>query len=253
MARNHSFYGIILLLACLCSSAMGENKPLIFISARNDTNAGYLWLKLVYDEAFRRLGRQYQVETFPDKRGELLLSQGEVDGDLARSEQFIERNPSLILVPVAVAWTNFTAFSVKEGLKLQRWEDLTADNLKVEYRRGAALAESRLVAIIKPENLSIANDWETGIRKLLAGRTDVYVDAEVDVLSLLASGAFPEGQVKVAGVLEKVDGYPVLHPKNADLAKPLEAVLRSMADEGLIEVYRLQAMAQASRVQSSKP
>lgn len=219
-----------------------EEAPLVFINARGEHNSGYQWLQLVYDEAFKRLGKEYEVSIYPDKRGELLLAQGIVDGDLARTEDFIVLHPNLILVPVAVAWSNVAAFTTREDLVLQQWEDLALYDLKVEYRRGAVLAETRLVPLIKPENLSIANDWETGIRKLLAGRTDVYVDIEVDVISLLASGAFPNTNLKMAGVLEKVYGYPILHPKNAALAKPLEKVLGSMTREGLIESYRRQAL-----------
>lgn len=242
MAKIRGFFGVLLVLVSLCFGVRSEETPLVFINARDEHNSGYQWLQLVYDEAFKRLGKDYEVRIYPDKRGELLLVQGIVDGDLARTKDFIVLHPNLILVPVAVAWTNVAAFTTREDLVLQQWEDLALYDLRVEYRRGSVLAETRLVPIIKPENLSIANDWETGIRKLLAGRTDVYVDMEVDVMSLLASGAFPHANLKMAGILEKVYGYPILHPKNAALAKPLEKVLGSMTREGLIECYRRQAL-----------
>ncbi|WP_372869906.1 substrate-binding periplasmic protein [Shewanella sp.] len=242
MKRYHWLFWITLVYVGFGIGVRASDQPLIFTNSRDEDKSAFRWLSLVYDEAFKRMNLQYEIQRFPEKRGEMLLLQGKVDGELARTEVFVERHPDLILVPVAVAWSDMVAYTLQKDLQVHSWEELAQLDLKVEYRRGVLLAESRLTPLIKPGHLSAANDWETGLKRLVAGRTDVFIDIEIDVGSVLEQGEFYGLTLYKAGALENVYGYPILHSKNASLAVPFEAVLRQMTEDGLIEKFRQQSL-----------
>lgn len=104
------------------------------------------------------------------------------------------------------------------------------------------MCENTLKPLVTADRLSDVTTEDQGLKKLLAGRTDLYCDIDLYVLQLLNSPEF-KGATKIRKVFDlgkSVPTYPYLHKKHAELAPRMAVVLRKMKEEGLIESYRRQ-------------
>lgn len=79
------------------------------------------------------------------------------------------------------------------------------------------------------------------MKKLMAGRTDIYVDLDIDLVEILRSPEFIQSDIHIAGVVEEVVAHSYLHKRYASLAPKLSAILKDMKQDGLIEKYRIMA------------
>lgn len=245
--------GIVLGVICLCQSAIAaeagrETQPVIHLVSSMDTRLSPLgrWLELVYREAFSRLGYRLDYQGYPGGRAPLLAERGEVDGEIHRAAEYLHQTANLIRVPEPHFQVSYVAYAVKPGLAVQGWLGLgQLPGLRVEYRRGAKHAETMLNEMIKPESLDNIATTEQGLRKLVVGRSDIFVEQELvlePMLARLRQRSHEFDDVYRAGLLESVDTYAYLYKEHAALARQLADTLRAMKQEGLIERYRLQAI-----------
>lgn len=202
---------------------------------------GYRYSRLIYDEAFKRLGIAFELSAFTLARRSALIEQGAIDGEASRIYSYADAHPELIRVEESVMDFTFSLFSTNPALRAKSLEELPADTL-AEYRRGILLCENMLKKTIPAERLSSIVNTEQGIRKLLAKRSDVYCDIDAYVNETLLSGEFKgAGNVRKLFDLASVPTYPYLFKKHVDLAPRLAATLKKMKGEGLMERYRIEA------------
>ena len=203
---------------------------------------GSSWSLRIYKEAFKRLGIPLETRFYPLARRAAMVDEGIIDGDAARVHAYGAAHPNLVRVEESVMDMSFALFTANSTLQLKRLEDLAASNLLAEYRRGILLCENTLKQFQPPERLSDVTSEQQGLKKLLAGRTDVYCEIESVVKQGLAT---PElaGATGIRKLFEigHLPTYPYFHKKRADLAQRLAAVLKQMKSEGLIDSFRLQA------------
>jgi hypothetical protein len=93
---------------------------------------------------------------------------------------------------------------------------------------------------VAPDKLSEVNEVIQGLKKLHAGRTDVFVIPSNMVDPLLATDP-SYSSIRKAGIMEVVHMYPYLHKTYADLAPKLAEALKAIKEEGLIEQFQGQA------------
>ena len=210
-----------------------DEHPTIFGSA---------WSLRIYAEAFRRLGIRWEPGFYPLARRTALMDAGTIDGDAARVQGYGSAHPNLVRVEESVMDFGFALYTASPTLKLQRLEDLPNSPYLAEYRRGILLCERKLKELVVPKNLSDITSEAQGLKKLLAGRTDLYCELDTVVQQALSSPEF-KGVANIRKVIGigSLPTYPYLHKKHAALAPRLAAVLRQMKAEGLIETYRIQA------------
>ncbi len=235
--------------------AFGQAPPVApepFVMAADVQPESYLfkWARLIYAEAFRRLGLPLEMVSVPLPRRAALVEEGVIDGEAARVYAFADAHPELIRVEESVIDFTFSLFSANSGLSATKLEELPPDAI-VEYRRGILMCESTLKKTIPPERLSSIVSTEQGIKKLQAGRSDVYCD-----IDLYVEEALQTPELKGAkGVRKLFDfaflpTYPYLYKKkHAGLAPRLAATLKQMKAEGLIAAY----FRQAQREGAGKP
>ena len=225
------------------AAAQSADRQIVMVFAYPNTDFYGKWTELLYTEAFRRLNMELVMKSYPGERAAMMVSEGRVDGDLGRAPAFHEAYPQLIKVEEAPAFLKLMAFVTDPAIQVDGWESLRDTAYRVEYVRGTAAAEAMLPSLVKPENLSVINHWRLALRKLMAGRTDIYIEFEGTVLQNLAGdGEFKDADIRIAGVLLEVPVQAYLIPKHAELAPQLSAVLKAMKDEGLIERYRQMAL-----------
>jgi ABC-type amino acid transport substrate-binding protein len=221
-----------------------QNKTLVMACAvSNDTFEGRV-LDLVYREAFRRLGVDFEYRHYPAKRASLMADEGRVDGELARVYAYEQQHPELIRVEEALFSTRFVAVASTPEIKLDGWESLRGTTYRVEYVRGHQRAHDRLIEVVEPGRLSAISSWRQGLKKLILGRTDVFVDSEFVINNLLKQEEFQSANLMVVGVMEEISLHAYLHKRHAPLAAQLSAVLKDIKSEGLIEQYATLARAE---------
>lgn len=215
--------------------------PFIF-GANAEPNAfAVRWATLILNEAFRRLGMTMQMVHYPLTRYAAMLDSGEIDGDPSRIYDYGAAHPALIRVEESIIDMGFVMYAAKPDIRLKSLEQLRTSGWAVEYQRGVLYCENKLKEVVPPDALSNISSGEQGLRKLLAGRTDVFCDLETSMRRYLNSPEFKdEMRLRKVFHLATLPTYPYLHPKHAALAPRLAAVLKQLKKEGLVEAYRQQ-------------
>lgn len=217
-------------------------KPFVMAADGDETTYGSRWVALIYREAFKRLGIPFQLEHYTLARRAALVEDGLADGETSRIFSYGNNRPYLVRVEESLIDLGFSLYTANPALRLERIEDLKSSNYMVEYRRGILICETALKQVVAAERISDVTTQQQGLRKLIAGRTDLYCDIDVYVLQELQLPEFKgvKNVRKVIGIGKAVPTYPYLHKKHAELAPRLAAVLKQMKAEGLIEAYRVQ-------------
>jgi ABC-type amino acid transport substrate-binding protein len=216
-------------------------EKLVLAGAGDDGSYFGRLINLIYAEAFHRTGVQ-EIETvvYPLKRAAVMANSGDIDGELLRTMQYADSAPNLIRVEESPISIMFSACAADPTIKVDNWESLKGSNLRVDYRRGAVQIQMQLAQYLPQENISEVNDPLNAMKKLLAGRSDLYVDADEGIQPLLQTDEF-KGKIHHAGVIQEIPLYAYLHNKHADLVPKLEAALKAMKEEGLIEELKAKA------------
>lgn len=200
------------------------------------------WLRLIYFEAFKRLGLPLDFAVFPTVRLGVEADEGRIDGEAVRVHAYADAHPNLVRVEESVLNVDFLLYTANPVLHLGGLEDLPASGLLGEYRRGVLLCERTLKKWLPAAQVSDVASTEQGLKKLLARRTDLFCELDNAMLTVQAAPEF-RGAAKIRKLVNlnsTLPLYPYLHKKNAALAPRLAAILQQMKSEGLIERYRIE-------------
>lgn len=237
---------LLALLGLSAAPAMSQGstapvKRFVMTADGEPSTYGSLWVSLIYTEAFKRLGIPFHLEHYSLARRAALVDEGIADGETSRVYSYGNTRPNLVRVEESLIDLVFAFFTANPAVRLERIDDLRASNYQVEYRRGILLCETTVKGVATPERISDVLTQGQGLKKLIAGRTDLYCDLEAYVLQELQLPEFKGANVrKVVSIGKAVPTYPYLNKKHAELALRLAAVIKQMKAEGLIEAYRLQ-------------
>jgi hypothetical protein len=199
------------------------------------------WFIKIYAEALRRMDITLRYRVLPPTRASLYSDEGTVDGELSRVEDYNLEHPNLVRVDEPHLFSVFSAFATDPTITLDGWQSLTNTNDAVEYRRGIKQCAQNLTPIIPPERLSEIHSIEAGVRKLVMGRTDIFIEPEDGVFDFLRTQEFQRisngRTIYKVGVMEKTTSHLWLHKKHSDLVPQLSSILSDMKKEGLFELY----------------
>lgn len=226
----------------LGQTAPAAAKPFVWAVDGDPATYGSRWVTLIYTEAFKRLGIPMRMEHYTLARRAALVEEGIVDGETSRVYGYGDTRSNLVRVEESLIDLSFALYAANPAVRLERIEDLRGTNYLVEYRRGILLCEKTLKPLVPAERVSDVPTQQQGLKKLIAGRTDLYCDLEAYVRQELDTPEFKGTTTvrKVAAVGKAVPTYPFINKRHAELAPRLAAVLKQMKAEGLIETYRLQ-------------
>ena len=217
-----------------------ENEIEIVTYKLRDSPTGK-FLDLVYTEAFKRLGKTFIYKEFPAKRSSYMLNLKIADGELSRIYSFNDAHPNAIRVEEPHWESQFIAVAADPSIHLNGWESLRGTDYRVDYKRGIKGCEVNLPKVVPPENLEVVNEVYQGLGKILAGRTDIFVGAEWNIVSLLESAKFKNSKLRRVGVMEIFTAHMFLLKKHKELTLKLSDVLKDMKREGFFEKYREKA------------
>ena len=191
----------------------------------------------VYHEAFARLGLEYEVCILPANRALFLANIGKIDGLVHRVASFQRHYPTLVQVDESVVTVDIAVYGVAQDLRIDSWEDLARAGRRTSYLRSVRFVSDQIAANMPGERVEAVNSRASGLRKLLAGRADLYVDIKEAVDELLASEFSGRNIVRV-GTIDQLMLYPYLAAHRASLAPRLAETLRQMKLDGTIDSLR---------------
>lgn len=216
-------------------------RPIVLAADGDAMTFGSRWVRLIYDEAFKRLGIPFQLEHYTLARRAALVEEGYIDGETSRIHSYGDTRPHLVRVEESLIDLSFALYTANPAVHLKSVENLRSSDYRVEFRRGILICENNLRPVVAAERLSDVLTTEQGLKKLVAKRADLYCDIDVYVLQGLQSPDIKGAAVrKVVSIGKAVPTYPYLNKKHAVLAPRLAAVLRQMKAEGLVDAYRVQ-------------
>lgn len=242
--------GLLLALLPLPDAARAAPPaPFVMGTDADEATLHGKWFRRIYAEAFRRLDIPLEFAVYPLARLGVLADQGDIDGEALRVHGYGAAHPNLVRVEESAIENRLALYTANPALSLNRLEDLASSRLTVEYRRGVAICLKFLGPLFPPERIADVTTTGQGLRKLVAGRMDLYCDFDLAVQSALYSHELADlGPFRKAIDLgEPIPLYPYLHRKNAALAPRLADTLGKMKAEGLIERYRIEAEKEPGR------
>lgn len=244
---------IALIIACLLLPSIAQckenisppQKPFVLAMIRPETDFLGKWWRLIYTEMFRRLGVPVEFRDYPSIRASAEIDEGRVDGEPGRIKEYLGSHPNLIYIDEPLFALNFTAFAVSPSIpRFKSWKDLKGSPYRVAFNRGIKICEINLPRVVPSEKLTSVTDPVQGIKQLIAGHIDIYIDQESGILTLLREPQFQNVPVRKVGVMAKAFVYPYIHRKHADLAPKMQSILKAMKKEGLVERYHKQVQKQ---------
>ncbi|NJL60280.1 MAG: transporter substrate-binding domain-containing protein [Desulfobacteraceae bacterium] len=226
----------------ICQEIAPDLKDNTFAMAFIRPETQYLgkWQRLIYTEVFRRLGIKVEFRLYSPKRASIEADAGSVDGEASRIAEYAAAHPELIRVEEVLFTSNYSAFTAKDSIpQMKGWESFKGTNYRVAYRMGIRLCEKNLSKFVSRENLSEIVEPPSALKQLIADRTDVFVDEESTILTLVQTPEFKYGKIRLVGVMESIANYPYVHKKHASLTPQMAEIIKAMKAEGLIEQYRM--------------
>ncbi|WGG49067.1 hypothetical protein [Rugamonas sp. DEMB1] len=252
-----TLYSSLLALLITCQhGAAGATEPqkkiVLVASAEVQTSLQGVWLGLIYDEAFHRLGYGFELLGVPAKRASALADHGQVDGEISRAANYGHAHPNMVLVSVSPVSAQLAAFAIQPLAMQDGWDSLPRASLRIEYRAGVATSEEELSRRIDSAYLSSVSSTVLGLRKLTFARSDIYIDSEEAVEQATLKPEFQSTKIHKVALMTSLPVHAFLHKKNAALAAPLAAMLATMKREGRIEAHRRQALLQISKAENKE-
>jgi ABC-type amino acid transport substrate-binding protein len=232
-------------LAAAYGTAQAQSAPgrMVMATFGVENSFASRWLELIYKDAFRQLGVSLEIRFFPAARAGAEAMAGNVDGELARSLEYESTQTTMVRLAEPTLLVATAAYAKRLDIQLAPgWEGLRGTTYRTEYRFGYSITEHKLMAVLPAVHLSAVQTSETGLRKLVLGRTDLFVDTVESIEPLLAGPEFRHAGIHIATILQRAPLYAYLNKKHAALAPRLAAVLKKMRESGQIERYRLQAL-----------
>lgn len=218
-------------------------RPVVMVTDQPETTYEGKWQRLVYQEAFKRLGVPLEVETMPTQRVSAMVDSGAVDGQFMRVLAYADTHPEQVRVDESIYEVGFALWVSNPALSLSRVQDLAATSWIGIYRRGVELCQRSLSSLVPADRLSSVATEHDGLRMLSTGRVDYFCEIDAALQSALRLPEFKGIAVRqLLAIGDRIALYPYLARKQAELAPRLAAVLKGMKAEGLLDRYRQQAL-----------
>lgn len=179
--------------------------------------------------AYEKLGLSVSFERFPLNKSLEVANAGDMDGETGRVEGLEKKYPNLRRVPVQIDSLDAVALATKPGIEVDGWESLSG--YRVGYIAGGQLVEQKTRGW---ERVSVVKDMSQGLRLLIEGDLDVFIDERRHAAREIAFFRLDSVKILEPAIVE-IPLYHYVHKKNAHLIPRLTEVLKDMKATGVIE------------------
>lgn len=241
--KRRALLGALGAAACVPAALAGQalsGQPFVMAMIRPENQFLGRWQRLIYREAFSRLGLEISFVDYPAARASVELDRGTVDGEGGRPPAYAGSSAHIVRLPVPLFEVSYVAYGRRDRKpqSLNSWNSLRRFNGVVAYKAGVHTTRTELPLVLPSNRLIAVTGADRGLQMLALGRCDLYVDEELAILTELSRPAMAELPVARAGLLAPVEVFGYLHERHAPLAGRLGQVIAQMARQGEIERYR---------------
>jgi ABC-type amino acid transport substrate-binding protein len=184
-------------------------------------------------EIYKQAGLEVHVTQLPAARSTIEVTEGRMDGEVARGLAYGEANPTLVRVePPYIYLSTFAFFLKSTKVNFNAKDELK--NHSVGFVSGVT-GDERLAKTLGFSEVETASSREGLFRMLAMGRFDVALHDS----SLGMSEINRLGLKDIVGVeIFREPIYTFLSPKNKDLAPAIGGIIKKLSDSG--ELGRLE-------------
>ncbi len=205
-------------------------------------------------EAFKRIGIEFEVKSFPSSRALLMSNSGALDGELHRVYEFHEvsngKFPNLVRIECQLLSSYTGVFSSKHNVKINNWEDLKGST--VGYRGGRHNIEKNLSGVLQESNIFIQTSELSLFRMAEKGLLDYIISDSIEGKKFLY--LYPDlKDVKEVGRLNEMRIYAYINKKYSDLAPKIAESLNEMKHDGTFQAIKLKARMSYCFMKNCKP
>jgi hypothetical protein len=228
-----------------CAAAASAASFVFGTSQPEDTVPGRLQ-RLIYGEAFRRLGLPVEFSLMPLQRLSISADEGVIDGDVARVRDYGSLHPELVRVDEPVYEVTWSLFVVDPSLELRGGlSALPASGWRATYLRGVGICENALKPLLPAQRLTDVTSDAQGFQMLRLGRAEAHCTADLSALTLQRKPEFAGTRItRHVAEIGTFALFPYLNQRHAALAERLAVTLRQMKAERLVERYRAQVLSE---------
>ena len=228
------FFWIVALLCCCLSPIGARAETIVFCTINQDNSRLYKVSDAVLSEAFKRLGYEFRLLTYPAKRGPVEVNAGRVDGEAHRIHGFNNgrRYPNLVRVDESIQAIDQSVFARSKSIRVNGWESL--GNYEIIYLAGIKVVEVGMDRAGIPQNRRIpVYKIDRAFELLAGGRGDLtVVSASTGRATMEKLGISSEAIHLLSPPLVVIDLYSYMHKRHSGLAMALGTVLKKMKGMG---------------------
>jgi hypothetical protein len=214
------------------SAPVISQRTIVFSTIAPPTLAWFNEYRLIYTEAFKRLGYDFEMIFQPGERALVDADNGQVDGEAGRIADLNPTDyPNLIRVEEPIDIALDTAYSTDATIRVQGYDSLKGKGYVIGLFRGIKSVEQKLPRYVRREDIVVLGNLEQSLAMLADRRIDLFISADwIERSEILTQDRFK--QIKRVGILETKTLYPWLLRRHADLAPKLAETLKQLKREG---------------------
>jgi ABC-type amino acid transport substrate-binding protein len=234
MMRTGYLFGMILIL--LWIGIAGAQQPLRFtqIVDTPDQAIGAVIVKAAYE----KLDIPVEFVILPGKRALAESSEGRADGEVHRVVEIGEEYPTLLRVPTPINYIESSVFSKEHEFEVTKCAAL--QGYPIGIVRGVKHSQLCTQGM---ENVFAGDDLTGVMRMLNAGRIELLITARINGLLMIKKLGLDAIQA-LSPPLSRFWVYHYLHERHRKLVPTIDAIFKTMQENGELEALREQAVQQ---------
>lgn len=220
-------------LCFFCDVANAVEHPLISADNKNDSSTvitlGQIKKSKIQQQVFSflkpiyaKLGIELKVMSFPSKRSLSFSNQGQLDGELLRSEGIEESYQNLVPVPVSLYQMHAYAYTIDGTKDFDKASDVL--HFTVGIHRGVQWEES--FASQFPRYVSRVGSTIQKFKLLTLGRVDYVLSSEQRAQTIIDKHFANDNIVRVSPLLKKINLIHYVNKKHAHIVPRLLEEIR---------------------------
>jgi len=235
---------VIMYLLIICPVLSANPKIVVGGSSELKSTIYGIWSEMIYREAFKRLNYDFEYVSFPTARVKYQFIKGKLDGEINRISSYNDGRDNLLRVEEAHFTMKNIAYFTDPELLIESWDSFDKIEKHVEYRKGSKILHDKIEPRVSRQNRSTVTTATQGMKRVLLGRTDIYIELEGTahfVLNKLGEN-YDINKFQPPVVLHEENSYLFLHNRYHVLAGNVSLEIIKMKKEGVIEELRLLAL-----------
>ncbi len=218
---------LISLLTLSPPSPGSEQGTISFSCSVNAKSDHFRYFNELYTHAFKQLGYGFSMQSLPPLRELSQLREQKIDGVCARTDGILSTpdTETLIRVDEIVAKSHMVIYGADSSIRI----DLNNLQSLLQYRVGYRRGYLGLVNSLKSVGLEDLHAIELpthGVRQLVSGRIDLYIDQHIAIESALAEHPKLKEKIFNLGSYKKRPAYAYVLPRHSSIAPALAIALK---------------------------